>query len=53
MDIEKRPNSSPTEVRDQGALQLWLTPKLTVIDASEAQAGANPISPEGGFASGS
>ena len=35
------------------AKQPWATPRLTVLDADAAEAGPNPIAPEGAFAQGS
>lgn len=44
--IREPQHSAPAELRD------WEQPRLQRLDAGSAEAGANPIAPEGAFASG-
>lgn len=50
MTNKDRPMSQPAA---PSAKRAWTEPKLTTMRASDAEAGANPINPEGAFAQGS
>ena len=49
----KAPNEIATQDIQAPRAQAWATPRLSRLEASDAEAGANPINPEGAFATGS
>ena len=53
MKIAELGGSSPVNLEQEVVRQPWVRPELTVINASDAQSGANPIQPEGAFGTGS
>jgi hypothetical protein len=52
MTNQQRPIKPVRPARAGAGRRIWQTPRLYLLKAGSAEAGANPVAPEGPFASG-